>query len=54
MHLYREKDGIYREVRQHDFKQRIILIREAVLNQDWSKVGAFLGDHINHPNIGCC
>ncbi|EJW87067.1 hypothetical protein WUBG_02021 [Wuchereria bancrofti] len=38
-----EKDGIYREVRQHDFKQRIILIREAVLNQDWSKVGAFLG-----------
>ncbi|KAL3989596.1 TAF RNA polymerase I subunit A family protein [Acanthocheilonema viteae] len=39
----REKDGIYREVRQHDFKQRIILIREAVLNQDWSKVGAFLG-----------
>ncbi|VDK70798.1 unnamed protein product [Litomosoides sigmodontis] len=39
----REKDGIYREVRQHDFKQRIILIREAVLNRDWSKVGAFLG-----------
>uniref|UniRef100_A0AAF5RTX5 RRM domain-containing protein n=1 Tax=Wuchereria bancrofti TaxID=6293 RepID=A0AAF5RTX5_WUCBA len=41
--FFREKDGIYREVRQHDFKQRIILIREAVLNQDWSKVGAFLG-----------
>ncbi|VDK78346.1 unnamed protein product [Onchocerca ochengi] len=41
--FFREKDGIYREVRQHDFKQRIILIREAVLNQDWSQVGAFLG-----------
>ncbi|EFO22894.1 hypothetical protein LOAG_05589 [Loa loa] len=41
--FFREKDGVYREVRQHDFKQRIILIREAVLNQDWSKVGAFLG-----------
>ncbi|MCP9263155.1 hypothetical protein DINM_006501 [Dirofilaria immitis] len=41
--LQRQKDSIYREVRQHDFKQRIILIREAVLNQDWSQVGAFIG-----------
>uniref|UniRef100_A0A915Q2F3 RRM domain-containing protein n=1 Tax=Setaria digitata TaxID=48799 RepID=A0A915Q2F3_9BILA len=41
--FFRKKDSIHREVRQHDFKQRIILIREAVLNQDWSKVGFFLG-----------
>ncbi|KAM3728275.1 Uncharacterized protein ACO02O_04864 [Dirofilaria immitis] len=41
--FFRQKDSIYREVRQHDFKQRIILIREAVLNQDWSQVGAFIG-----------
>ncbi|VDN24329.1 unnamed protein product [Gongylonema pulchrum] len=39
----REKDSRFRLARHHPFKQRMIQLREAVLNQDWSKVGAFIG-----------
>ncbi|VDM95026.1 unnamed protein product [Thelazia callipaeda] len=41
--FFRAKDPGHRDLWGHDFKQHIILMREAVLNGDWTKLGYFLG-----------